>query len=120
MAQPLRIASVEAVGRSGGHAARSTLDPGSLRCQRSLSRARSRLRWQRHSVAARLGLVDASAASARGGVCAEDACSECMAVRSWNNVGPEKQTREAAFHMSALSRCARYGDDLCGCALRYA
>ena len=51
---------------------------------------------------------------------AEDPRSECMAVRSWNNVGPEKQTREAAFHMSALSRCARHGDDICGCALRWA
>ena len=102
------------------NAARSTLDPGSLWCQRSLSRARSRLRWQRHSVAARLGLVDASAASARGGVCAGNPRSECVAVRGWNNVGPEKQTREAAFHMSALSRCARYGDDICGCAFRCA
>ena len=37
-------------------------------------------RWQRHPVAARVGLVDADAASAGGRVCAEDTRSECVAV----------------------------------------
>src|SRR6516162_275869 len=32
-----------------------------------------------------------------------------MAVRSWNNMGPKKQAREAAFHLSALSRRAGNG-----------
>ena len=48
--------------------------------QRPLARAGSRFRRQRHPVVARVGLVDAGAASAGGRVCAEDACSECVAV----------------------------------------
>ena len=71
MARPLRSAGGAAVGRTGGHAARSTLDPGSLRRQRPLSRTRSRLRRQRHPVIARVGLVDGGAASARNRICAE-------------------------------------------------
>ena len=66
MARSIRNAGGPAVGRSGGHAARPTLDTRSLWCQRPLARARSRLRWQRHPVIARVGLVDASAASAGG------------------------------------------------------
>jgi len=40
-----------------------TLDTRSLRRQRPVARARSWLRWQRRSVVARMGLVDAHAAS---------------------------------------------------------
>ena len=45
--------------------------------------------------------------------------ANALAVQSWNNMGPKKQAREAAFHLPALSRRAGDGDDLCGCALRY-
>ena len=48
--------------------------------QRPLARARSRFRRQCHPVIARVGLVDAAAASAGGRVCAEDTRSECVAV----------------------------------------
>jgi hypothetical protein len=77
---PVRNAGGAAVGRSGGHAARSALDTRSLWCQRPLARACSRFRRQRHPAIARVGLVDAAAASAGGRVCAEDACGECVAI----------------------------------------
>ena len=48
--------------------------------RRPLARARSRFRRQCHPVIARVGLVDADAASAGGRVCAEDSRSECVAV----------------------------------------
>jgi hypothetical protein len=64
MARTVRNAGGPTVGRIGGDATRSTLDTRSLRRQRLLAWARSRLRRQYHSVVARMGLVDASAANA--------------------------------------------------------
>ena len=66
VARPIRNAGGPAVGRSGGHAARYALDTRSLWRQRPLARARSRFRRQRHPAVARVGLVDADAASAGG------------------------------------------------------
>jgi hypothetical protein len=51
-------------------------------------------------------------------ICAEDPCGECVAVRSRDDMGRAQQARDAANDVSALSRCARHGDDICGCAVR--
>ena len=73
---------------------------------------------QRHPVIARVALVDAGAAGAGGRARAEDPCGECVAVRSRDDMGRAQQARDAANDVPALSRCARHGDDICGCAVR--
>ena len=88
----------------------------SLWSARPLSRACPRLCRQCHPIVARVGLVDAGAASPSGRVCAENPGSQSVAVRVWSNVGPEKQARAVASDLSALSWCAWHRDDLCGCA----
>ena len=119
MARPLRNAGGAAVGRSGGHAARSTLDTGSLWCQ-------DRFLGPVHGFAGNVipllrgwdWLTPAQQAHVAEFV------PKTLEANAWRyevgtTWGPEKQAREAAFHMSALSRCARNGDDICGRALRH-
>ena len=79
LARPVRSAGGPAVRRPGAHAARSALDTGSLWCRRPLARARSRLpaTSSRYCVD---GIRLCWCSKRRWQICAEDSCSECVAV----------------------------------------